>query len=370
MKSLVKLRREHEKVRTMLSLFRVMSQPSAFVDSVIHQWHLRHQQAQYPVSLAVRDPFTGAYSETSRLSMQVSGQMPSWISGGMTPVLQLTDTTAARQLKVYAKQSQERLRRELKQAAKTASVEPTYNCTNYEMLRISYEACQELKFFMDEQGVERTIRDSIKNGMLCLRPNWQTNKLEDVTKQPWVLVKPDAEKWSVGNNRLSPEWYKHRYEWTDDTGKPLLPIYDEPHDIAMSKDHLAAKKLSPADVDLELQVDLTYDDGDEQILEVCEPADDEQKQDLAVAADWVSRISSKHQFANVEVDALLSDQTTTGKQRKVGKKKQKALARWAARGKMLEDAKEALQVHSAKQVMEAIVPGSSKVLYTKNLPIR
>ena len=94
MYNLIELRKSEASVREMLEQVHVMQQPSGYVDQVIMKWHLVRQGEQFPLSIAVRDLFTGAYCDASRLTMSTISQVPSWIWGKMTPVCQFTDTTA------------------------------------------------------------------------------------------------------------------------------------------------------------------------------------------------------------------------------------------------------------------------------------
>ena len=77
MTNLVKLRKAEPSVRDMLSKVHLMQQPSGFVDQVIMSWHLEHQAEQFPLSLALRDLFTGAYCDKSRVTMALIQQVSS-----------------------------------------------------------------------------------------------------------------------------------------------------------------------------------------------------------------------------------------------------------------------------------------------------
>ena len=133
MTTLVKLRKQHQEVRDMLSDMIVMSQPSGYVDAVIMNWHLEEQAKRYPLSIALRDLFTGAYCEKSRACMAAINQLTAWIMSKMTPVLQLTDTTAARPFKLIAADCQEKLRSELRAKALAEDTHPIYKSGAYEV---------------------------------------------------------------------------------------------------------------------------------------------------------------------------------------------------------------------------------------------
>ena len=85
MYNLIELRKAEPEVRSMLEQVHVMQQPSGYVDQVIMKWHLVRQGEQFPLSLAVRDLFTGAYCDASRLTISTISQVPSWIWGEDDP---------------------------------------------------------------------------------------------------------------------------------------------------------------------------------------------------------------------------------------------------------------------------------------------
>ncbi len=80
------------------------------------------------------------------------------------------------------------------------------------MLRIAYGAVSELSQYMDHTTEQRTVKDSVSNGLLAYRPNYETGKLEKVVEQDWARVKQSV----VGNHRMSPEWFEPRYDWLSD----------------------------------------------------------------------------------------------------------------------------------------------------------
>ena len=58
----------------------------------------------------------------------------------------------------------------------------------YEIIRIAHEAVNELKEYMDGPD-ERTVRDSITNGILAYRPDYITNKLKQIIEEEWCKEK-------------------------------------------------------------------------------------------------------------------------------------------------------------------------------------
>ena len=84
MYNLIELRKREPSVRAMMDKLHIMQQPSGYVDQVIMKWHLDEQGKQFPFSLAMRDLFTGAYCDSSRLVMAAISQVSAWIWGKMT----------------------------------------------------------------------------------------------------------------------------------------------------------------------------------------------------------------------------------------------------------------------------------------------
>ena len=210
---------------------------------------------------------------------------------------------------------------------------------------------------MDKSGHQRTIRDSVGNGVLAYKPCFEEMKLKPVTELPYFKAKG----WKVGNHRMEAAWVKPRYDWLGEDGKPTGSAFEDPTHM-MSDADLSEKKLTTADISAELQVSINYDDDAAAVLEVSPAPDPTEQQALTIATDWLSRVTSKEAFMKQEYDKLLTDQTKYGKGKKKLKRKQKARARHALRGEQMKDLREALSLHSTKQVMEAIVPGIQKAL--------
>ena len=150
------------------------------------KWHLDEQGKQFPLSLAMRDLFTGAYCDNSRLAMSAISQVSAWIWGKMTPVAQLSDTTAMFPFKRFLHAEQDLLRAELKAMHEAEGTEVNYKCSYYELLRMLTRSLDKLDAFMDDAKKSRTLRDSVKNGVFVYRPNYATGKLERADQQDWA----------------------------------------------------------------------------------------------------------------------------------------------------------------------------------------
>ena len=222
MHNIVKLREQSTETLAIVSKLHVMQQPSGFVDQTIQKWHVEHQAKQYPVSVCIRDLLTGAYCDKSRLVMAVSQQVCSWIWGKMTPVCQLTDTTAARPFKLMLHKHQIDLRQELRAKHAAEGSEVSFKCGHYELLRLVSRSADDLSAFMDGQE-QRAIRDSVSNGLLAYRPNLETGKLEKTVDQDWAK----ALGLKVGNHRMDEDWVSDRYNWLSAEGKPVGPTYED-----------------------------------------------------------------------------------------------------------------------------------------------
>ena len=136
MYNLIELRKAEPSVREMLEQVHVMQQPSGYVDQVIMKWHLVRQGEQFPLSIVVRDLFTGAYCDASRLTMSTISQVPSWIWGKMTLMCQFTDTMAVFPFKRFLHAEQSQCRRETRAKHEAEGIELNFKCGYYGLLRM------------------------------------------------------------------------------------------------------------------------------------------------------------------------------------------------------------------------------------------
>ena len=81
----------------------------------------------------------GCFSSVAsmRLTMGAINQVPAWIWGKMTPVLQITDTDVAHHLKRFANEAQHQLRRELREKAIAEGAHACFKQGIYEILRVT-----------------------------------------------------------------------------------------------------------------------------------------------------------------------------------------------------------------------------------------
>ena len=85
----------------MLEDFVLMQQPAATFDEVIVAWDLEDMNKRFPAIVLQRDLQSGALSCRSRMAALLLNIVCCWISPGMTPVCQLTDTDFAKLFKDF-----------------------------------------------------------------------------------------------------------------------------------------------------------------------------------------------------------------------------------------------------------------------------
>ena len=192
----------------MMSAFDIYIQPQAFTDSYQLAKHAKRCKTS-------RDLYSAAYSPESK----TASQLPSWIRGKMTAVQQVTDTDVGQPFKLLVTEEQNRLRRELRQAAESAGQGmPSFKCGYYEMIRVAYETFVQLKELQYSRGT--LLAAARRNGWLSFRPSLSSGKMEDSSQQAWASGYPE------GNHRMKHSWIEARKRLIDESGK-LLPVYDE-----------------------------------------------------------------------------------------------------------------------------------------------
>ena len=75
----------------------VMAAPAGFMTDVTQVWALEdlmHQLGGLP-SMRMRDMLASALAAVARQALQLTQSLATWVAGGMTPALQLTDTEVA-----------------------------------------------------------------------------------------------------------------------------------------------------------------------------------------------------------------------------------------------------------------------------------
>ena len=143
---LASFRKVREQKPEMFEDINVMSQPSAFCDSIILHWNQIELSKNTVQNVHQRDLFAGALSVSAKASCAASQSISAWIQGNMTAVLQLTDTDFSFSFKSSARSIMADLRREMKRKAAAEGVQATFKCGSYEIMRIvSYAHAEQVK---------------------------------------------------------------------------------------------------------------------------------------------------------------------------------------------------------------------------------
>ena len=211
----VRMRRESEKVRSMLQVIEVYQQPSGFVDSVIMSWITERAAVEVPVALHQRDLFAGALSQSGKEASFLAHQVQAWIGGKMTCVLQLTDTDVSYPLKAGARAEQRRLKENMRGEAMGRGEVSTFRCGPLEVLRVAHAAHMKTVELNAEKDI--VLSGLRRNGLLSYRPCLSQGCLRRADEEEWARRRPE------GSHRYPRKWLNERYCWTDETGVPLEP---------------------------------------------------------------------------------------------------------------------------------------------------
>ena len=149
--------------------------------------------------------------------MQLANQVPTWILGKLSSVLQITDTGYARPVKVFAVEEKAQIRQELKAIAVQTGTRQSLTCKPVEILTIIHGALRRLKAYSDEKNL--VLAEGLRNALLAYRPNWSTGKLVPVVEQAWTKDLPKLGE----SHRLRKDWSRDRLKWTDADGIPVEP---------------------------------------------------------------------------------------------------------------------------------------------------
>ena len=184
-----------------------------------------------------------------------------------------------------------------------------------EIIRIAHEAVTELKEYMDGPE-ERTVRDTISNGILAYRPDYTTNKLTPIIEEEWCKKKG----WCPGNHRMDSDWVSNRYNWLDDAGKPLEPNFENDKDGSKSIEQVPLSDMGDVSCDPE------EDEPNELVFDAIDAEGDKQwADDVDIAAHWLKKLSRKESFLKEEVDKLTTSQVKGAKAKPQSKAKAKAV---------------------------------------------
>ena len=122
------------------------------------------------------------------MRMQAANQVPCWVAGKMTSVLQLTDTDFAHRLKAFSKHEKAQLRQELQAASAKAGVPCSLKCGPFELLKVISASLKRLEQVTLEENL--VLAAARRNGMLAWRPSVSQGMLVDAGKQAWCKDVP------------------------------------------------------------------------------------------------------------------------------------------------------------------------------------
>ena len=205
-------RRLRDKAPELFEQVSVMSQPSAFVDSIIMQWSIEELEAEVGANVSQRGLLTSGLSTTVRSAMSLAHSIPCWIGGKMTAVLQLTDTDFSFSFKASIAQAKHELRQQLRAKAAAQKCKLSFKCGCFELLKICVEA-QKAQVVRNEKD-QWILKGLRRNGMLSWRPDMKAGRLVRSSSQPWCQDMPE------GSHRIPEKWMKMRYTWVDENGVP------------------------------------------------------------------------------------------------------------------------------------------------------
>ena len=202
LKSYVELRKEHPEWFENLEVY---SQPSAVVDAVIMKWMLEEQSRHFGCSIWCRDMLAAGQSGQTRLVQSLAQQLPSRVYGGVTCLIQLTDTDYSWSFKSSVAAAQMQERAEQKLAAKALGVTPEFKCSHREIVKIIWSAQKA----QEQRELERPwiLAAARRNGYLHYRPDFLQNKLVESSLQEWAQELPE------GSYRYPSSWLEERSSW-------------------------------------------------------------------------------------------------------------------------------------------------------------
>ena len=216
MMAYVKLRRDQP------DLFKniiVYQQPSATYDEIICCWEIADMMKRCPHGIWQRDLFAAALTDVSKLAMKIAHFVAHWILGGMTAVMQLTDTHVAFIMKAASRLALAELKRLKQIQNKQAGTAEDFSCGPYEIMVISNAAHDAIVAANSER---RLVLDAyVTNGFGAYRPNLVTGKMEKTDGQEWKTGLKE------GGHRVCKSWTAQRYDWLDDNGVPTQPDYSQ-----------------------------------------------------------------------------------------------------------------------------------------------
>ena len=216
-------------IRAFFNEIEVMQQTNAFCDGIIIAWIAEMRKKEgYSQVISVRDMFAGGLSASCKRMSITCSQLLTFIAGKMTPVMQLTDTAVAFELKKLIEACKAEIRREKRgqvdfEAAFLEAGEEETACGAAELMRVVGRSMKRLREKDENQEPERLLKASRSAGWLSYRADPVSKKLIRCDEEDWMKGRKDElpEK----SHRHPSEWWNERYNWIDEHGEPRKPDY-------------------------------------------------------------------------------------------------------------------------------------------------
>ena len=185
----------------------VMQQPAATFDEVLVAWDLEDLGKRFPAAVLQRDLLSGALSTRAKMAAQLMHQVLCWISPGMTPVAQVTDTDFSYIFKRELEVAKLELIKKIKEQCTKAGTKFKMRFGPAEILFVIGTAVRKLKERAEAQQL----------GLVALRRNGQLmggplgGQIVELTPEqfPWVGEKAFQQ---VGGHRYPRSWLETRFD--------------------------------------------------------------------------------------------------------------------------------------------------------------
>ena len=201
----------------------VYSQPAAVVDGIIMQWMMEEQAAAFPCSMWCRDMLQSGQSVQVRLVQSLAQQMGCRVYGGITPILQVTDTDYSWSFKSGVAKAQMELRKQLKAEAALQGKQCTFKCGAREIMQVIASALEYQK--QRELQTPWLLQACRRHGYFHWRPDFSLGRLVKAGMQPWTEGMPE------GSYRYPSSWLENRDEELDAEGQPLHSTMEDLYDV-------------------------------------------------------------------------------------------------------------------------------------------
>ena len=229
LKPYVELRKKHPEWFEDLEVY---GQPCAVVDGVIMKWMLEEQAAAFPCSLWVRDMLAAGQGVQTRLVQALAQQIGARVYGGVTCLVQLTDTDYSWSFKAGVSAAQLNERQEQKKVASVKGERVEFKCGPREIVKIIYESQKAQDKRMEDKPW--ILGASRRNGMLHYRPDYLQGQLVEASHEAWAAELPE------GSYRYPSRWLEERGNWVKD-GKPVRADIQDIEDAEVLAAHLEAQ---------------------------------------------------------------------------------------------------------------------------------